>query len=420
MRPERAQGSIAGFDGLRAIAALSIVGYHVSHNLSPNRWFAPLLWELKAGVTVFFVISGALLYLPYARSMRDRRELPDWRAYVRRRAVRILPGYWVALTVVAIAPLGSRVIGADIWTYYGLSQIYDPQTVVGGLGQAWSLCVEVSFYALLPVFAVFTARCAGAVSARRPLKVQIGLIAALGSASLAARGLLAGTWTTSVHDYGRPLMVALPGLLDWFAIGMLLAVLAAELEAGRGWRRLDRLARWSGCCLPLAAVMFLVGAPRQGGDIFLPWYGLFTHLAIGLGSGLLVLAVIVSPAGREAPWPVRLLRGRVLGWVGTISYGIYLWHVAVLELIKRALGPASASADLGAVLLMWLAVTAGALVLGAASWYLVERPAQRFLRPTRPGQDTLRLPGHMPEIGAPVQSTIDPLNSAPVAVDHLA
>ena len=108
-----ARTKLDGFDGLRALAALSVVSYHValSSKFAHAGSLAPLLWELKGGVAIFFVISGVLLYLPYARAIRDRSALPDWRVYARRRGVRILPAYWIALTVVAIGPFATGVFG---------------------------------------------------------------------------------------------------------------------------------------------------------------------------------------------------------------------------------------------------------------------------------------------------------------------
>jgi peptidoglycan/LPS O-acetylase OafA/YrhL len=126
VRPARVRESIPGFDGLRAIAALTVVSYHVAlrSGLTRSAWFGPVWWELKGGVAIFFVISGALLYLPYARALRDRSGLPDWRGYARRRAVRIVPAYWVVLTVMAVGPFHAAIFGPDAWRYYGLSQIY--------------------------------------------------------------------------------------------------------------------------------------------------------------------------------------------------------------------------------------------------------------------------------------------------------
>ncbi len=397
---------LKGFDGLRALAALTVVTYHValSGAFAHAGSLAPLLWELKGGVAIFFVISGALLYLPYARAIRDGATLPDWRIYARRRGVRILPAYWVALTVVAIGPFAAGVFGRDTWSYYGLSQIYDPRTVLGGLGVAWSLCVEVSFYALLPVFAWLVARRAG----RAGVRVQLTWIGLLALASLVLRGELAGSLSAPFYDRGQTLMVTVPGLLDWFAIGMALAVLRAELEVGRASRfPLAALGRRPWACVLLAFAAFLAGVPAQHGDIFLPWYGVATHVAIGVGSGLLVLAVIVPRApGQRRRSPVALFESRVAVWVGTISYGIYLWHLPARELIERAILPRPTDASTAALALVWLAVVAAALILGAASFYLVEQPARRLLR-RRENDET-------------VQPRVDGLNSAGVSADHLA
>ena len=415
-RRETSVDGIDGFDGLRALAALSVVTYHValSGEFTQGGSLAPLLWELKGGVAIFFVISGALLYLPFARAIRDRSGLPDWRRYAGRRGVRILPAYWVALTAVAIGPFAAGVFGADVWSYYGLSQIYNPSTVFGGLGVAWSLCVEVTFYALLPVFAWLAARSAGRAGTRGRVGLQLAWIAAAGVGSLVLRGELAGSLIAPFYDQGRTLMVTLPGLLDWFAIGMALAVLRAELEAGRGCRfPLAALGRRPATCVLLAFAAFMLAMPEQHGDIFLPWYGLETHLAIGVGAGLLVLAVIVPGAAAARRWPLRVLGSSLVAWLGTISYGIYLWHLPALELIERALLPHPASATIASLALVWFAVVAAAVALGAASYYLVERPARGLLRrherPGRPGRD-----------GETVQPSLDSLNSAGVAVDHLA
>jgi peptidoglycan/LPS O-acetylase OafA/YrhL len=410
---------LAGLDGLRAVAAITVLSYHVAEwsRFAFAGRLAPLMWELKGGVAIFFVISGAVLYVPYARAIRDRETLPDWRRYARRRAVRILPAYWIALTVVAIGPFSAGVLGHDLWSYYGLSQIYSPDTSLSGLGGAWSLCVEVSFYALLPLFARLAARLARRADPRAALRAQLALIGLCGLASIALRGALAGSLTASIHDHGVTLMTALPGFLDWFAIGMGLAVLAAEWEAGRARGGLvGALARRPGWCAVLALIAFGWGVHAQGGDMFLPWYGLDTHLALGAGSGLLVLAAIAPQSARGPAIWLRLLRGRYLTWIGTISYGIYLWNRVGLQLLSRQ----PEARTLSSTILIWVAVLAWALLLGAASWYLIERPAQRVLRARERRSPVPSRVGHTPESEGVVQSVADGLNPAGVAVDHLA
>jgi peptidoglycan/LPS O-acetylase OafA/YrhL len=407
---------LAGLDGLRALAAIAVLSYHVAE------WsaygfagrLASLMWELKGGVAVFFVISGTVLYLPYARAIRDQAPLPEWRTYARRRVVRIIPAYWLALTAFAVGPFSAGVLGPGLWRYYGLSQIYSSDALLSGLGGAWSLCVEVSFYALLPVFALAAGRLAHRAEPRLALRAQLALILSAAVVSIVLRGVIAGSLTAAPNGHGLGLIVALPGFLDWFAIGMGLAVFAAEREAGcDGGRPLAVLARRPGVCVLLGVLAFASGIPAQGGDMFLPWYGLWTHVALGVGSGLLVLAAI-APQPRRGPGGYgRLLRGRPLTWLGTISYGIYLWNRVVLQLIHRHAEPRG----LPGTLLIWLAVLGGTIALGAASWYLVERPLQRALR-ARENRATGG--GRPPEIDRGVQSLTDGLNPSGVAVDHLA
>jgi peptidoglycan/LPS O-acetylase OafA/YrhL len=383
--------------------------------------WAAVLWELKGGVAVFFVISGVVLYLPYARAIRDRKPMTEWRTYAWRRAARILPAYWIALTAFAVLDFASGVRGPYFMRYYSLSEIYSSDTVFGGLPVAWSLCVEVTFYALLPLLARWMARVAcragrSAVTHDAARRGQLGLIALVGFGSIALRAALAGSLTGPVTDDPLVLTTGLPGFLDWFAIGMMLAVIASEWEAGRSpGRAITALAQRPGACLLLALAAFAAGFPAQHGDLFLPWYGLLTHVALGVGSGLLVLAAIGLGRRRRATTGSRRLGGSFLGWLGTISYGIYLWHPVLVQVANNHRERTLAGAGL-----LWLAVLGGAIVLGAASWYLVERPSQQVLRAYERRARRGSGPGRSPETAVGVQSVTDGLNSAGVAVDHLA
>jgi len=149
------------FDGLRAIAAGGVVLLHVAlisgFTFSESDTVGPYFARGEAGVYLFFLISGYLLYRPFVAARFDRVDAPSVRGYARRRALRIIPAYWVALTIlVLIFDTRHRdditSIG-DVIVYYGFLQIYFKSTVVGGLQQAWSLCTEVAFYVFLPFWA---------------------------------------------------------------------------------------------------------------------------------------------------------------------------------------------------------------------------------------------------------------------------
>jgi len=380
-----------GFDGLRALAAMLVIAYHAGSLAGASS--AGPLWmmvaALKAGVAVFFVISGFLLYLPYARAIRAGRPLPDWREFARRRAIRILPGYWVALAVLAAIGLADGVLTPDWWRFFGLAQIYDPSTLFKGLGVAWSLCTELTFYAMLPALSWALARLARGRSAGEATRVQLDLVAALALGSLALRLFMAGSALAPVPDAHVVLATSLPGLFDWFAVGIAFAVLRTAWETGSTLpAALQALARRPGRCWLGATVLYLLAAAAQRGEFFLPSYGLAAHFAIGLAAGLLVLPAVL-PAPLQRSRTRSFLCSRALTWLGTISYGMYLWHVPFLHLIDQWAGvPRGVPAFAG----LLAATLAGAICLGAASWYLVERPAQRWLRSRRTVIDDRRLP----------------------------
>ena len=145
-------------DSLRAIAALSVFFFHAvgfyARGSTQGNLIAPYVARLDVGVTIFFLLSGFLLYRPFVQARRQRRPQPPLIPYAWRRTLRIVPAYWVALTLATIVlALPGVFTLTGIPTFYGFLQIYSAETAFKGLGQCWTLCVEVSFYALLPVWA---------------------------------------------------------------------------------------------------------------------------------------------------------------------------------------------------------------------------------------------------------------------------
>jgi len=106
-------------DGVRAIAALSVLVFHAvgfyARGAGVDAWARPWVGRLDVGVAVFFLLSG---YLLYGLFLRGRIRVG---AYALRRALRIVPAYWVALTVAALA-LGLRDVWANVPLFYGFAQ----------------------------------------------------------------------------------------------------------------------------------------------------------------------------------------------------------------------------------------------------------------------------------------------------------
>jgi peptidoglycan/LPS O-acetylase OafA/YrhL len=294
---------------------------------------------LWIGVPIFFLLSGFLLYRPFV-SARAKGAQVDVKRYAQRRVLRIVPAYWVALTVLAIGASLPGVFTADWWRYYGFLQVYSDRTLGLGMGVAWTLCVEVVFYALLPVYAL--------VAVRLGVRQELALLAALALGSLTFRTLLIDShWAFTF-----------PGTFVWFVPGMLLAI-ASVHGAGRlaAWGSSRALVCWG---VALATYIALCFAGPE----------LVTALAPVVAFWLVLPAVF---AGTQLPH--RLLGLSPLIWVGTISYAIYLYHATFMAWLN----------DHGANgwINLFLVTTAVTVVAAAGSWYLLERPILEWKRTKR-------------------------------------
>jgi peptidoglycan/LPS O-acetylase OafA/YrhL len=368
LEPPAGRPRFAGFDGLRAVAALAVVAVHVAAFSGVTTADGPVgavTARLNVGVAIFFVISGFLLYRPYVAAARAGRPPMRLGDYARRRALRILPAYWVALTLLAIWPGLPGVFTGDWAIYYGLAQAYDPRTALGGIAPAWTLCIEVTFYALLPLYAAALRRLTAGRPARDAARIDLGVLAGLTAAVLVLR--------TAVHAATGEAVVlsTLPGMFDWFAGGMALAVLSVHgggAVAGLGRRP---WAAWAAALALLAVAAALPGTPRSYDPDEYPVAGFLAEHVLYLAIG--VLAAL--PAIWGARGAIGVLRAPVLAGIGIVSYGLYLWHVPLLaELRDRGVDSWWALGSLG---------LAAALVCATASWVLVERPALRLRAPRR-------------------------------------
>ncbi len=359
------------FDGLRAIAALAVLAYHVGYYSRANEGdggLSPYLARLNVGVAVFFVISGFLLYRPMlVGRLGDgpRVRLGD---YARRRVLRIVPAYWVALTVLAVYPGLPGVFGSHWWVYYGFGQDYSTTTVTSGIGPAWSLGCEVVFYALLPFISLGLGRLSSAAGRRGVWwQGELAVLALLAAASVAWRGYV------DAHGGLSPSTFA--STFGWFALGMALAVLSVlrPVVAHR------RLYAWAGWLLAAAAyVVICRGLGLGTGFVFLQHVTVAQDLAIYALSGVVAVGLALPAVLDRGPRTGigRLLGSRPLAWLGLISYGIYLYHQPIAD----ALNGGVTSAGDATVRFLWLfpATVAIAVAAGALSYYVVERPALRL------------------------------------------
>ena len=367
-------------DSLRAIGALAVLGTHAgafAGLYQEGSGLGPYVTRLDAGVTVFFLVSGFLLYRPFVQARVERLDRPRTKAYAWRRFLRITPAYWFALTFCTVAFSLPFVFTPDgILTFYGFGQGYRKEMIGEGLGQAWSLTVEVAFYAFLPLFAWVMSRFGGADREAR-LRTEYVALGVMIVVSLLYKILLMGGPGTHIIRVG-PGLIALPAYLDQFALGMLLAVVTVAVREGRDLPApLALVARrpWLPWLVALAAFVLVaqVGtatfyAPVSAND------HLARHLLYGvIAFGLLLPAVVGQDAGGLVR---RFMASRVMVYLGLVSYGIFLWNLQIVgKLSGRGAGDWLPIGEFWSLLVVGLAVTT---LVASGSWYLIEKPALSF------------------------------------------
>lgn len=372
-----AEGRLASLDGYRALAALLVVTTHVAFVTGWVRVDAigHLASRFDWGVTLFFLLSGFLLYRPWARAAMEGAPGPRVLPYLWRRGIRILPAYWLLVCVVLLLlPQADPPAPLRTWLLYlGLGQIFATEPLVEGLTHTWSLGTEVSFYLALPVLAWLIGRRFRGDPDRSARAQLLGLaaIAALGVAFSAARGMQ--LWP----DYRMGFW--LPVFLDWFALGMAAAVVHERRRLGPLGPRLRavvRLADDTPACLVVAASLMVVASTPVAGPYALEppeaWTVLVRHLLYGAAAAFLLAPGLL---GRSEDGWHRLLVSRPVQALGRWSYGIFLWHLVVLWTLINVTGMPLFQG--GA---WWLlpATMLGATGAAALSWRLVERPASRL------------------------------------------
>jgi peptidoglycan/LPS O-acetylase OafA/YrhL len=341
-----------------------------------------VLARLDVGVAIFFVLSGYLLAQPFLAAASSRRPAPATRRYLWHRALRILPAYWAAGAAAVLLVSGNT--GTAVATIVRnalLVQVYRPGDLVYGFTQTWSLCVEVVFYLLLPLVAALMC-----VSVRRG-SVRSALLV------VAAMVVLNQAWLVLAHGttlVDRALVgFWLPSFLSWFAGGLALAVVrTGDVPAAVRLRALAReVSSAPLACWTVSAAALLVASTPLGGPVAFeadptPWQAVAKNLLYLVVAVFLVLpAAFGDPARSKA---VAAIHARPWRFLGEISYGVFLWHLVVLDVVVRARHDRLFGGDFGPVLAFTLV---GSVAAATVSLVLLEHPVQRY-RDRGPGRRT--------------------------------
>lgn len=342
---------IAPLTGLRAIAAYLVFLHHYNP-ASPGTLAHRVFDQGYIGVTIFFVLSGFLIYHRYADAYLGQENW-SWRSYLQNRFARIYPLYALLLLIMAGIttwrghPIPLSVLSLNVTLLNGFFDAYK----FSGIAQSWSLTVDVCFYLLAPFLFLLLKRWG-------PFWLTVGLV---------GTGVLLWATVGPLAYYG--LIGTLPFVFFYTFFGR-----GFEFVVGMWLAR-----RWHQNRLPvfphpmLAGLIILLSG--IGWQAILPYFAINSVQSIGseftvyslilpVGIGLFFVGVITQPsvAGRWLSHPLMLALGRS-------SYAFYLIHTGI---VVRAMPHAGITHN-G---LRFILLVIAAYLL----YYLIEKPLQRLLR----------------------------------------
>ena len=384
-----------GADFIRASACFIVLFHHLAQridfrsDLGANA-FAQVFNSVGGfGVAMFFVLSGFLLARPFWQALDAGEPMPSLRVYALRRAARIVPGFWLALTVtfiLTVTVFGSALDGW-LWLRYaaGLLLVSDwhwttlfPVEINGPL---WSIGFEVSSYVMLPLgflalFGLFRGRLSG-WPARLAWLVVIA--AAIGAHWLFFNNVRVDPFRKG-WEYG--LQGGAKTWMPWFnPFGFFAMFVTGALAAGVQ----VSIARFRNLAFDLITLAALAVAGWmvwtngiQGGGEFYGWlrvpYQFPTfHLLVGTALAAGPSSVLVG----------RVLDNPLVARLARISFGIYVWHYLVLELVRLYWVPEithGTMTDPTKFVVASVVITVITLVIASLSWSWLELPVINWAR----------------------------------------
>ena len=353
-------------EGYRGLAAVSIVAFHVCQYALPQESPSPIFVALTRFevVDVLFAMSAYLLALSYARAAIDGGSTHTAGEFLFRRAVRILPLYWIAVIVVwAVRNPTVHADYLDLIEHLTFTHIFDEKRIFYTLGPVWSMSLEIFFYGTLVILGP-----AGVRLCRR-----IGTRKRRVTALLAGCGVLFAipvVWNAfaffvlKISFEHWPVYFGPQARFGAFAVGMALAVVAAARRSEPVFAGV-----WP-TVLRVVALVIVLGATtwnRSG-----TWGQVAYHDVSALGWGLLLASTVLGRKGQA--WS-RWLSWRPLTLVGLLSYSIYMWHEPLMMLLAGTGVISRSPAALPAAIVIMLVA---AFLVGGLSYQLIEYPTSKL------------------------------------------
>ncbi len=311
---------VPGIDGLRGLAVISVVIYHLFGNVLPGGYL---------GVDVFFVLSGFLITSLLLREFVYSRTISLKNFWIRR-VRRIAPA---AISTLVICAAIAGVIGGDVnvnlgrqfwssalfvnnWVQIAHSQSYFAQSELPIFAHYWSLSVEEQFYIIWPLIVSLLL----VILRKTPRLIgKLALLGAVVSALAMAIIVDPGHDATRVY-YGT----------DTHAFGLLIGAALASITISSSTEKRGDTWGYREGLLQHGRILSLLAIPALAVQIFyFFWLGdqdTFTYRG-GLISSSLIVAIIIASVVRNNGPVAAIFRNKVLRHLGFISFSLYLWHV---------------------------------------------------------------------------------------------
>lgn len=372
---------LGGLDGLRAVAALAVFGVHYNQIVHLEGRIGPVdvsqaFARGDHGVLLFFTLSGFLLSLPFWRGKAGGTGMPDLGIYALRRIARIVPAYYVALTILVMTSELWRFPGAwpDLALHYAFLFNYVEFSFFSINAPFWTLAVEMQFYLALPVlFLVLRRMTPGRAAAAILILCVLAYISHYALVNAVDRTV---QWPLNpilvwIRPFGAVVTHSLLAHLPHFLFGVIAGwIFVRGQAAGDRQEIANEGLFW--ICLVLALVLTLT---LLGELLRLP----FGRYGFPLVPALVAVMVLTASRTRFAR---AILDSVPLKLAGIVSYGIYIYHVPCLDLVDRTMLQAGLDAP-EYPMIFAAAGLALTLVAATLSYLIVERPILRLVRKYR-------------------------------------
>ena len=370
----RADQFSAGLAGIRGLAAVMVLLHHLFALSGPRvlsvnfgDWQITYHWLLTCGwmgANVFFVLSGFLLAIPFVRHLEGAGSpLRVW-PYITRRIRRVVPAYWVQIVILLIVLYFTTTL--PDWRAVLLHFVF-LQNISQGYafalnGVYWTLPTEFGYYLLLPLFAAFAM-----FFSQHKRAAWLLLSGSLIAFAIAYRVLAyAAVADASIGEKVFALL-QLPGLIDHFGIGMLLAWVHVRHGAAVSGKQAD--------AVMIAGLIGIVAMMALLDHVFADYWNGHILIFVGYTITAFFIGMLVLGTALAGPISKRLFANPVMLAIGIISYSLYLWHLPIQLWTLRLLDHWSVTGDR----LWWLvAISIPVSVLVATlSYFGVEKPFMR-------------------------------------------